>query len=274
MTIKLTTPLTKDALAQLNAGDEVLITGEIFTARDVAHARLLELLGREKSVDLCQGGIGANNTQHSGACDAWQADASGARQTSCQAGADIAQQANAKRTSSIKSQHATHHTIKRSHSVVACDMEQTGGCATQHTNKCSINPCALPYGLTGATIFYAGPTPPAAGRPLGSVGPTTASRMDAATPALMDAGLVACIGKGKRSEDVRQACMRCGCVYFACVGGIAALLAKCVESSGLVVWEDLGTEALRRLTVRDFPAYVGIDTRGRDLYREVEAGAN
>lgn len=127
----------------------------------------------------------------------------------------------------------------------------------------------LPFGLAGQTLFYAGPTPPAAGRPLGAVGPTTASRMDFATPALMDAGIVATIGKGKRSEEVIGACKRTGGVYFAAIGGVAALLARCVIASELIAWEDLGTEALRRLTLKDFPVYVEIDTLGNDLYREI-----
>ena len=131
---------------------------------------------------------------------------------------------------------------------------------------------SLPFGLEGQTIFYAGPTPAAAGRPLGSVGPTTASRMDFATPALMDAGIPAVMGKGKRSQDVIEACKRNGSVYFACVGGIAALLAKCVVESTLVAWEDLGTEALRKLQVVDFPAFVAVDCQGRDLYRAIENG--
>ena len=125
----------------------------------------------------------------------------------------------------------------------------------------------LPFGLAGQTIFYAGPTPSKHGRPFGSIGPTTASRMDFATPELMDAGIVATIGKGKRSEEVRDACIRNSGIYFAAVGGIAALLAQCVTSSENVAWEDLGTEALRRITVEDFPVYVDIDTRGNRLYK-------
>lgn len=128
----------------------------------------------------------------------------------------------------------------------------------------------LPFNLAGQTLFYAGPTPAAAGRPLGSVGPTTASRMDFATPALMDAGIVACIGKGKRAPEVIEACKRNGSIYLATVGGVAALLATRVTDSELVAWEDLGTEALRRLNLHDFPAYVAIDAQGRDLYREIE----
>lgn len=130
----------------------------------------------------------------------------------------------------------------------------------------------LPFGLAGETIFYAGPTPPAAGRPLGSVGPTTASRMDFATPELMDAGLAACIGKGKRSQAVIDACVRNRCVYFAAVGGIAALLAKHVTKSETVAWDDLGTEALRRIELIDFPVFVAVDSQGGDLYRAIESG--
>ena len=130
----------------------------------------------------------------------------------------------------------------------------------------------LPFGLAGETIFYAGPTPPAAGRPLGSVGPTTASRMDFATPELMDAGLAACIGKGKRSQAVIDACVRNRCVYFAAVGGIAALLAKHVTESETVAWDDLGTEALRRIELIDFPVFVAVDSQGGDLYRAIESG--
>lgn len=125
---------------------------------------------------------------------------------------------------------------------------------------------SLPYGLAGQTIFYAGPTPPAAGRPFGAVGPTTASRMDFAAPELHRAGIVATVGKGRRSEAVRQACIDTESVYFAVVGGAAAFLAKCVESSHTISYDDLGTEALRRIDVVQFPVFVGIDVRGRDVY--------
>ncbi len=130
----------------------------------------------------------------------------------------------------------------------------------------------LPFNLKGQMLFYAGPTPAAAGRPLGSVGSTTASRMDFATPRLMEAGIVGCIGKGKRSKEVVCACKNTGSVYFACVGGIAALLAKHVTASKDIAWQDLGTEALRELTLSDMPAFVAIDTYGQDLYRNVEQG--
>lgn len=178
--IALTLPLSREEAAKLHVGDEVLLTGPIYTMRDAGHARALEAL------------------EHDG---------------------------------------------------------------------------ALPFGLAGATLFYAGPTPAAAGRPLGSVGPTTASRMDFATPQLMEAGIVGCIGKGKRAPEVVEACHATGSVYFATVGGIAALLATHVISSELVAWEDLGTEALRCLEVRDLPAFVAIDTQGNDLYRSIEASA-
>lgn len=124
----------------------------------------------------------------------------------------------------------------------------------------------LPYGLSGQAIFYAGPTPSAAGRPFGAVGPTTASRMDFAAPELYDAGIVATVGKGVRSQDVKDACVRNGAVYFVTVGGAAAYLAQCVVSSDVLAYDDLGTEALRRIEVRDFPAFVGVDVHGEDAY--------
>jgi tartrate/fumarate subfamily iron-sulfur-dependent hydro-lyase beta chain len=125
---------------------------------------------------------------------------------------------------------------------------------------------ALPYGLEGQAIFYAGPTPAAAGRPFGAIGPTTASRMDFATPRLLRAGVVATIGKGTRSQQVKDACIETGSVYFVAVGGAAAYLAKCVESSTTVAYDDLGTEALRRIDVVDFPVFVGVDVTGADVY--------
>lgn len=124
----------------------------------------------------------------------------------------------------------------------------------------------LPYGLAGQAIFYAGPTPAAAGRPFGAIGPTTASRMDFAAPRLYDAGVAATIGKGVRSAAVREACIRDGAVYFVAVGGAAAYLAKCVTAEETLAYDDLGTEALRCVEVVDFPVFVGIDTLGNDVY--------
>lgn len=177
--VKLALPCKRSCLASLRAGQEVLLSGPVYTMRDAGHARALRAL------------------------------------------------------------------------------EETG---------------KLPYGLDGQTLFYAGPTPPAAARPLGAVGPTTASRMDFATPRLMGAGIVACIGKGDRSKEVRRACVETSSVYFCAVGGIAALLATHVTGSEDIAWTDLGTEALRRLQLDGFPCYVAIDTRGDDLYEMVKEG--
>ena len=124
----------------------------------------------------------------------------------------------------------------------------------------------LPYGLDGQAIFYAGPTPESAGRPFGAIGPTTASRMDFAAPALHRAGVRATVGKGHRNADVREACKETGSVYFVAVGGVAAYLAKCVKSAQVIAYDDLGTEALRRIEVVDFPVFVGVDTLGNDIY--------
>ena len=179
-TVFLTLPLTREDVANLEAGDEVLLTGPVYTMRDAGHERALQCL------------------------------------------------------------------------------EDTG---------------ELPFGLAGATLFYAGPTPAAAGRPLGSVGPTTASRMDFATPQLFRAGIVAAIGKGKRSPEVVKSCQETGSIYLCTIGGVAALLAKSVTESELIGWEDLGTEALRKLTLNNFPTYVAVDTKGNDLYREIEAAS-
>lgn len=130
---------------------------------------------------------------------------------------------------------------------------------------------ALPHGLAGSVLFYAGPTPSAAGRPVGSVGPTTARRMDAWTPALLAAGVVATIGKGARSGAVRDACRTHGAVYLAAVGGAAALLATHVISAEPVAYDDLGTEALVRMELADFPVWVAIDAEGHDLYAEARS---
>lgn len=129
----------------------------------------------------------------------------------------------------------------------------------------------LPFGLEGQVLFYAGPTPAAAGRPAGAVGPTTAKRMDPWTPALLAAGITGAIGKGARSDDVRRAFASAGAVYFAAVGGSAALLATHVTSAETVAWPELGTEALVRLTLRSLPAFVAIDAHGGDLYARAAA---
>jgi fumarate hydratase class I/fumarate hydratase subunit beta len=166
-------PVDRATLASLRAGDEVLLYGPVFTARDATHERLLRELDREGR---------------------------------------------------------------------------------------------LPFGLEGQTLFYAGPTPPAADRPTGAVGPTTAKRMDAATPRLLEAGIVAAIGKGSRGREVIDACVRTGSVYFAAVGGAAALLATHVTDAEVIAWPELGTEALVRMELDGFPAFVAIDVTGEDLY--------
>ncbi len=171
-------PVSKDALAELRAGEPVLLTGPVFTARDATHERLVS------------------------------------------------------------------------------ELRATG---------------ALSYDLAGQTLFYAGPTPPAAGRPVGAVGPTTAKRMDVWTPELLAAGIVASIGKGTRSAAVREACAENGAVYFAAVGGAAAYLAERVTAAEVVAYPELGTEALMRLTLERFPVIVAIDTLGADLYASAPA---
>lgn len=124
----------------------------------------------------------------------------------------------------------------------------------------------LPVDIEDQTIYYMGPSPAREGRPIGSAGPTTASRMDKYTPRLLDMGLSAMIGKGKRSPQVLEAIVRNGSVYLAAVGGAGALLSKCIRSSEVVAYEDLGAEAIRKLTVKDFPAIVVVDCEGNNLY--------
>ena len=124
----------------------------------------------------------------------------------------------------------------------------------------------LPIDIQDQIIYYMGPSPAMEGRPIGSAGPTTASRMDKYTPQLLDLGMGAMIGKGKRTQDVIDAVIRNGAVYFAAVGGAGALLSKCITKSEIVCYEDLGTEAIRKLEVKDFPVIVVIDSEGNNLY--------
>lgn len=125
---------------------------------------------------------------------------------------------------------------------------------------------SLPISLEGNVIYYMGPSPAREGRPIGSAGPTTASRMDKYTPQLLDMGLGAMIGKGKRSQDVQDAIVRNGCVYFAAVGGAGALLSQRIISSEVIAYDDLGTEAIRKLEIENFPVVVVIDSNGNNLY--------
>ncbi len=175
MKITLNTPVTADDLKDLKAGDDVYITGYIYTARDAAHARLVDLLDEGKE---------------------------------------------------------------------------------------------LPIDLEGAVIYYVGPAPAKPGQPLGSAGPTTSYRMDSFAPRLMDEGLRGMIGKGKRDQDVKDKIVETGSVYFAAIGGAAALIAKSVKSAEVVAYEDLGAEAIRKLYVEDFPVTVVNDAHGNDLYMQ------
>lgn len=124
----------------------------------------------------------------------------------------------------------------------------------------------LPISLQNNVIYYMGPSPAREGRPIGSAGPTTASRMDKYAPKLLDLGLKGMIGKGKRTQEVKDAIVRNNCVYFAAVGGAGALLSKAIVESEVVAYEDLGAEAIRKLQVKDFPVIVVIDKDGNNLY--------
>ena len=124
----------------------------------------------------------------------------------------------------------------------------------------------LPLDLKDNVIYYMGPSPAREGRPIGSAGPTTASRMDKYTPRLLDLGMGAMIGKGKRSQAVIDTIVRNGAVYFAAVGGAGAILSKCIKESEVIAYDDLGTEAIRKLTVENMPMIVVIDSEGNNLY--------
>ena len=124
----------------------------------------------------------------------------------------------------------------------------------------------LPIDMKNNIIYYMGPSPAREGRPIGSAGPTTASRMDKYAPSLLDLGLKGMIGKGKRTQQVKDAIVRNGAVYFAAVGGAGALLSQRIKKSEVIAYEDLGTEAIRKLEVEDFPVIVVIDSKGNNLY--------
>ena len=125
---------------------------------------------------------------------------------------------------------------------------------------------SLPIDIKDQAIYYMGPSPAREGRPIGSAGPTTASRMDKYAPDLLDLGLKGMIGKGKRTDAVKAAIVRNGAVYFAAVGGAGALLSQRIKSSEVIAYDDLGTEAIRKLYVEDFPVIVVIDSEGNNLY--------
>lgn len=172
---KLEPPLAEAVVRLLKAGDEVVITGVVYTARDMAHKRLCQL-------------IEAGET--------------------------------------------------------------------------------LPFELEGAVIYFVGPTPARPGRIIGAAGPTTSSRMDAFSPTLIAHGLRAMIGKGYRGSEVREALKRYGAVHLSAIGGAGALLSKHIVSAEVIAYEDLSTEAIRKLQVVDFPAIVAYDANGRTVYKE------
>ncbi|MBQ8536176.1 MAG: Fe-S-containing hydro-lyase [Clostridia bacterium] len=173
MAIKLTAPLTMEAVQKLKAGDSVLLSGVVYTARDAAHLRM---------------------------------------KAAIEAGEP------------------------------------------------------LPFDLKGQTIYYAGPTPTPEGKPVGSIGPTTSTRMDSTTPLMLSHGLRGMIGKGKRSEAVLEAMQAYPSVYFAAVGGAAALMAACVKECQVIAYEDLGPESIKRLVLEDLPLIVAADCHGGDYY--------
>ena len=126
---------------------------------------------------------------------------------------------------------------------------------------------ALPFDLSGAVIYYAGPTPAKNGLAIGSIGPTTSSRMDVFTPALLQKGLCAMIGKGARNDAVVESMKKHGAVYFAAIGGAGALYSQCITSCEVIAFDDLGCESVKKLTVKDFPLTVAVDSLGGSLYK-------
>lgn len=175
MEIIIKEPFTKDKMKNLKAGDSVLLTGTIYTARDAAHKRMIESLEKGES---------------------------------------------------------------------------------------------LPFAIENAIIYYVGPTPAKEGYQIGSAGPTTSYRMDAYAPKLLDMGQAAMIGKGQRNDDVKEAVVRNGSVYFAAIGGAAALIAGSIKEAEVIAYDDLGAEAVRKLYVEDMPITVVLDAVGGDLYAE------
>ena len=125
----------------------------------------------------------------------------------------------------------------------------------------------LPFPIRDAVIYYAGPTPGQQGMAVGACGPTTASRMTAFAPRLLDLGLAAIIGKGEMSDAVQEALVRNGACFFAAVGGAGALIAKCIETAQVIAFDDLGCESIKRMSVRDLPLTVALDSQGGNLYR-------
>jgi fumarate hydratase subunit beta len=131
----------------------------------------------------------------------------------------------------------------------------------------------LPFDIEGALVYYVGPTPPPPGKPIGAAGPTTSYRMDTYAPRLHSIGLKGTIGKGKRSDEVKAALQEHGAAYFGATGGAGALLSKCIKDAKVIAYEDLGPEAVRELTVEDFPLLVVNDAHGGELYAKPDLEA-
>ncbi len=125
---------------------------------------------------------------------------------------------------------------------------------------------SLPFDLKDAVIYYAGPTPEKPGYPIGSCGPTTSARMDVFAPRFLDLGLKCMIGKGNRNQEVVDALIRNKAIYLCAIGGAGALAARCVKKLDVIAFEDLGCESVKRLEIKDFPLYVGIDSTGKSLF--------
>ena len=125
----------------------------------------------------------------------------------------------------------------------------------------------LPFDITGQVVYYVGPSPAKPGEVVGSAGPTTSGRMDKYTPTLIEKGMRGMIGKGSRSKEVIEACVKYGAVYFVAVGGAAAVISQSIKGEEMIAYEDLGPEAIRRYEVEDFPAIVCIDAEGNDFYK-------
>lgn len=138
-----------------------------------------------------------------------------------------------------------------------------------HKKICALidNGEKIPFELDGAVIYYAGPTPAPEGRPIGSCGPTTSSRMDGFAPKLIDLGVAATIGKGNRSNEVVEAMKRNGAIYLCAIGGAGAIAAKAIKEVEIIAFPELGCEAVRRMKIEDFPLIVGIDSKGGTILK-------
>ena len=151
---------------------------------------------------------------------------------------------------------------KRMYDAINEYLEKTGKTVTQVTSAELFENGVTPIDLTGKVLYYLGPTPAKPGQVIGSAGPTTSSRMDKYTPLLLDLGLAGMVGKGRRSDDVKAAIKRNKAVYMGATGGAGALLSKCIKSSEVIAYDDLGTEAIRKMEVENFPVTVLIDAEG------------